>query len=105
MVNSDTPVSFFQLQYAVRRLSPLDLLRLFSPDKTARVSEAVSEISALAEYELSLCNHLAASEPLEPMHAVLVKLLRSGADFKTTLTNHPIQLETQRFSRCAAAPM
>ena len=83
-------MSYSQLQYLVRRLSPLDLLRLFSPDKAARVSEAISEISALADYEQSLCNHLAASEALEPTHAVLGKLLRAGANFKTALTYHPI---------------
>ena len=94
-VRPEATFTVTQIQDLVRRLSPLDLLRLFSPDKAARLSKAVSEISVLADYEQAVCNHLATTEALEPTHAVLGTLLRTGADFKTALSHQPIQLATQ----------
>ena len=73
---------------------------MLNPDKAARLSGAVSEISVLADYEQALCNHLATSEALEPTHAVLGSLLRTGADFKAALLHHPIRLAAQ-----AVAPL
>ena len=104
LVNATTPMTLTQFQYMVQRLSPIDLLRLFSPDKAARVSELLSEISAIADYEQTLCNHLAACEALEPSHAVLSKLLRSGANFQTALTYQPHQLATQAMSLLCSSP-
>ena len=57
-------------------------------------------ISVLADYEQALCNHLATSEALEPTHAVLGSLLRTGADFKAALLHHPIRVAAQ-----AVAPL
>ena len=65
------------------------------PTKAAHVSEALSEISALADYGQSLCIYLATSEALEPSHAVLCSILKTGADFMSALKNHPIQLATE----------
>ena len=94
-VSPDATFTISQIQDLVRRLSPIDLLRLLNPNKAARLSEAVSDISVLADYEQSLCNHLATSEALEPTHAVLGSLLRTGADFKAALLHHPIRLAAQ----------
>ena len=94
-VHPQSRLTFSEFSNALKRLSPMELLRLFTPTKAAQVSEALSEISALADYEQSLCNHLAASEALEPSHAVLCSILRTGADFKSALKQHPIQLATQ----------
>ena len=94
-VNPDSTFSISQLRDIVRRISPLDLLRMLNPDKAERLSAAVSEISVLADYEQELCNHLATSEALEPTHAVLGSLLRTGADFKAALSHHPIRLAAQ----------
>ena len=99
-VRPDTMLSLSQFKDLARRLSPLDLLRWLTPDKAAQLSEAISDISALADYEQSLCNHLAASEALEPAHAALGTLLRTGANFKAALLNNPIQLAAQ-----AVAPL
>ena len=56
------------------------------------------------DYGQSLCNHLAASEALEPAHAVLGTLLRTGANFKTALLHNPIQLAAQAVAPlCAGA--
>ena len=94
-VSPEATFTIKQIQDLVRRLSPLDLLRLFSPDKAARLSQAVSEVSVLADYEQAVCNHLATTEALEPTHAVLGSLLRTGADFKAALLHQPIQLAAQ----------
>ena len=100
----DTRLSLSQFKNLVQRLSPHDLLRWLTPDKADQLSKAVSDISALADYEQSLCNHLAASEALEPAHAVLGTLLRTGANFKTALTHNPIQLAAQAVAPlCAGA--
>ena len=94
-VRPDTMLSLSQFKGIIQRLSPLDLLRWLTPDKAAQLSDAVSDISALADYGQSLCNHLAASEALEPAHAALGTLLRTGANFKAALQNNPIQLAAQ----------
>ena len=99
-VRPDATFTISQFQNLVRRLSPLDILRLIAPDKAARLSEAVSDISVLSDYEQALCNHLATSEALEPTHVVLWTLVRTGANFKAALLHHPIQLATQ-----AVAPL
>ena len=96
----DMMMSLSQFKDLATRLSPLDLLRWLDPEKARRLSSAVSEISAVADYEQSLCNHLAASEALEPAHAVLGSLLRTGADFKAAQLHNPIQLAAQ-----AVAPL
>ena len=99
-IRPDTRLSLSQFKELMQRLSPRDLLRWLTPDKADQLSKAVSDISALADYEQSLCNHLAASEALEPAHAVLGTLLRTGGNFKNALTHNPIQLAAQ-----AVAPL
>ena len=94
-VHPQSRLTFSEFRNALKRLSPMELLRLIVPAKAALVSGALSEISALADYEQSLCNHLAASEALEPAHSVLCKILRTGADFAGALKHQPIQLATQ----------
>ena len=94
-VHPQSRLTFSEFSDALKRLSPMELLRLVTPAKAAEVAAAVSEISAVADYEQSLCNHLAASEALEPSHAVLCSVLRTGADFKAALSHQPIQLATQ----------
>ena len=91
----DTTLSPAQFKNLANRLSICDLLRWLVPDKAARLSDALSDISAIADYEQSLCNHLAASEALEPAHAALGTLLRTGANFKAALRSNPIQLAAQ----------
>ena len=95
----DATLSLAQFRNIAQRLSPCELLRWVSPDKAAYLSEAISDISALADYEQSLCNHLAASEAPEPAHAALGTLLRTVANFKAALRNNPIQLAAQAVAR------
>ena len=105
-VRHDATLSLAQFRNIAQRLSPCELLRWVSPDKAAYLSEAISDISALADYEQSLCNHLAASPALEPAHAVLGTLLRTGANFKAALLHNPIQLAAQAIAPlCAGVDM
>ena len=99
-VHPNTLLSLSQFKDIAQRLAPLDLLRWLTPDKAVQLSDAVSDISALADYGQSLCNHLAASEALEPAHAAFGTLLRTGANFKAALKSNPIQLAAQ-----AVAPL
>ena len=94
-VHPQSRLTFSEFSDALKRLSPMELLHLFIPARAAEISAAISEISALADYEQSLCNHLASSEALEPAHAVLCSILRTGADFKAAMSHQPIQLAAQ----------
>ena len=99
-IRPDTMMTLSQFKDLAKRLSPIDLLRWLDPGKADRLSETVSDISAVADYGQSLCNHLAASEALEPAHAVLGTLLRTGVNFKAAQLHYPIQLAAQ-----AVAPL
>ena len=79
---------------------PLDILRVISPEKAAALTATLGQISALADYVQSLCGHLAANEALEPAHAVICRLLRTGADFERAAVTNPIHLAT-----AAVAPL
>ena len=50
-VHPQSRLTFAEFTDALKRLSPMELLRLIIPTKAAQVSEALSEISALADYE------------------------------------------------------
>ena len=72
--------------------SPIDILRIISPQKAATVTSAVKQIISLADYVQSVCGHLAANEALEPAHSVISQVLRTGADFERANTVSPIHL-------------
>ena len=72
--------------------SPYDVLRIMAPEKAAVVESTLRQISALADYVQSLCGYLAGNEALEPAHAVICKLLRTGADFERAATTNPIHV-------------
>ena len=80
--------------------SPIDVLRIISPQKAAALSSSVGQIRELADYIQSVCGHLAANEALEPAHAVICKVLRTGADFKQANISNPIHL-----AAAAVAPL
>ena len=94
-ISPDAPYTISQFQDLVCRLYPPDLVRLSNPDVAAQLSRALSKISVLADYEQALCNHLATSKALEPTHAILGSLLRTGADFKAALLQYLIGLAAQ----------
>ena len=72
--------------------SPIDILRIISPQKAAALSSTVRHITSLADYIQSVCGHLAANEAVEPAHAVICQVLRTGANFERANTTNPIHL-------------
>ena len=80
--------------------SPYDVLRVIAPEKAGLLEVTLRQISALADYVQSLCGHLAANEAVEPAHAVICKLLRTGADFERAVSSTPIHV-----SAAAMAPL
>ena len=68
------------------------MLRVLAPEKAGFLEATLRQISALADYVQSLCSHLAANEALEPAHAVICKLLRTGADFEGAVASSPIHV-------------
>ena len=72
--------------------SPIDVLGIIFPEKLATLSATVEQIVALAVYVQSLCGNLLANEPLEPAHAVICRLLRTGANFELAVVRNPTHL-------------
>ena len=56
------------------------------------LDSTVPQISGLADSVHSKCGNLAANETLEPTHAVICKLLRTGADFSRAVSLNPIHV-------------
>ena len=56
------------------------------------LDSTVPQISGLADSVYCKCGNLAANETLEPAHAVICKLLRTGADFSRAVSLNPIYI-------------
>ena len=80
--------------------SPIDILRIISPQKAAALTSTVKQIISLADYVQSVCGHLAANEALEPAHSVICQVLRTGANFERANTTNLIHL-----AEAAIAPL
>ena len=91
-LNATTPTTISALRSIPSRASPYDLLRVIAPERAELINSTVHQISALADYVQSLCGYLACNEALEPAHAVICKLLRTGGDFKREATSNPIHV-------------
>ena len=91
-MSATTPISIPALRSATAASSPYDVLRVLAPEKAGLLEATIRQISALADYVQSLCSHLAANEALEPAHAVICKLLRTGADFEGAVASRPIHV-------------
>ena len=72
--------------------SPIDILRIISPQKATTLTSTIKQIISLADYVQSVCGHLAANEALEPAHSVICQVLRTGADFERANATSPIHL-------------
>ena len=103
-LSSDSQFTASQLADALTRVSPLDVLRLLAPTKAAGVESCIERITSLADYVQSVCNHLAASEALEPAHAVICRLLQRGANFKEANVHRPFHLATQAVAPLCRTP-
>ena len=91
-LNNTSRVTIPALRSIATLASPIDILRIISPGKAAALADSVKQIKALADYVQSVCGHLAASEALEPAHAVICGLLRTGANFEQANISNPIHL-------------
>ena len=91
-LSAATPTTISALRSIAVMASPHDVLRIVAPEKAAVVESTLRQISALADYVQSLCGYLAGNEALEPAHAVICKLLRTGADFELAATTNPIHV-------------
>ena len=84
--------------------SPIDVLRIISPQKAVALTSSVKHIMALADYVQSVCGHLAANEALEPAHAVICQVLRTGANFEHAKISNPIHLAAAAVTPLCHAP-
>ena len=84
--------------------SPIDILRIISPQKAAALTSTIKEINSLAEYIQAVCGHLAANQALEPAHSVICQLLRTGANFERANKINPIHLATAAIAPLCHTP-
>ena len=91
-LSAATPTTIPALRSVAALASPYDVLRIIAPEKAVLFDSTLNQISALAYYVQSLCGYLAANEALEPAHAVICKLLRTGADFEGAVASRPIHV-------------
>ena len=91
-LSATTPTTIPALRSVAAATSPYDMLRILAPEKAGLLDSTLRQISALADYVQSLCGYLAANEALEPAHAVICKLLRTGADFEGAVASSPIHV-------------
>ena len=89
---------FFALTPAV------DVLKLFVPHKADAIVRILNGIEALADFNQRLGRHLASQPALEPIHAVLCDMLRSGADFTTGAGKTPLSIAAQAVQHICTTP-
>ena len=97
-------IAIAQAAPVLQHLSPMNLLRMVAPRKASELESALREVSALASYNQSLCGHLAASEALEPAHAVICDVLRTGADFSQAFSYQPVHIAAQAVAHLCTKP-
>ena len=83
----------------------MDILRLLALRKATCVESIIERIISLADYAQSVCNHLAANEALKPAHAVICRLLQTGANFGEGNVHRPFHLATQAVAPLCLTPM
>ena len=97
-------IAIAQAAQTLQHLSPMNLLRMVAPKKAVELEIALREVSALASYNQSLCGHLAASEAVEPAHAVVCEVLRTGADFSQAFSYQPVHIAAQAVAHLCTKP-
>ena len=97
-------IAIAQAAQTLQQLSPINLIRMVAPRKALELENALREVSALASYNQSLCGHLAASEALEPAHAVVCEVLRTGADFSQAFSYQPVHIAAQAVAHLYTKP-
>ena len=90
--NTNASVAQFRKFFAVT--PAIDVLKLFVPHKAEAVEQILKGIESLADFNQRLCCHLASHPALEPIHAVICDMLRSGSDFETATRTNPLAIAT-----------
>ena len=100
--NTSTTVEHFRELLSLA--SPVDVLRLFAPDKVDAIMNIINGVDALADFNQRLGKHLASHPALEPIHDVVCDILRSGQDFASVSKNSPLNIATEALRhRCTTS--
>ena len=81
-----------------------DVLKLFVPHKAEAIARILEGIEALADFNQRLGQHLAAQSALEPIHAVICDMMRSGAGFGLSANRTPLAIATQAVQHMCTTP-
>ena len=100
--NTKASVAEFRKFFAVT--PAIDVLKLFVPHKAEAVEQILRGIESLADFNQRLCCHLASHPALEPIHAVICDMLRSGSDFETATRTNPLAIATQAVQHVCGTP-
>ena len=92
-INTATTVDNFRKLLALA--SPVEILKLFAPDKVEAIMNIIDGIDALADFNQRLGKHLASHSALEPIHDVVCDILRSNLDFADISKKHPLNIATE----------
>ena len=82
----------------------IDVLKLFVPHKADAIVKILNGIESLADFNIRLGQHLASHPALEPIHAVLCDMLRTGGDFATATQRTPLGIATQAVQHICTTP-
>ena len=99
-ISNATPLTVASLRQLAALASPFDILRVVAPDRALAVMDAIQKISDLSNYIQLVCGYLAANQAIEPAHAVICGLLRSGGNF-----GHAVKFSPIHVAAAAAAPL
>ena len=82
----------------------VDVLKLIVPHKADAVISILNGIELLAHFNQRLNRHLASHPALEPIHAVVCDMLRSGEDFTVPTKHAPLGIATQALQHTCTTP-
>ena len=74
------------------------------PHKATAIVQIMNGIESLADFNQRLGRRMASQPALEPIHAVLCDMLRSGTDFATNTRRNPLGIATQAVRQVCSTP-
>ena len=101
---SNTKASVTQFREFFSLAPAVDVLKLFVPHKADAIIKIMNGIESLADFNQRLNRHLASHPALEPIHAVICDMLRSGEDFSLTSQQTPLGIATQALQHICTTP-
>ena len=103
-LHQDTAATVEDFRAMLSLTSPLDILKLFAPDKVEAITNIVDGIDALADFNQKLALQLASHSALEPIHGVVCEVLRSGTEFASVSKNKPLSIAAQAVQHQCSKP-